>query len=153
LLLWYTLYINICNFFIMIYIVHKYHRCMGHGFRFLLPSFLYYPLPFFLNFHINHSFFKIYIIIRFSSFDNISRRHTSWIIRVFCVRLLILSNEEKRMIMKIVKKEWFIWKFSPVLSITVIYQYSFFNTPTVFVSRISLCRSRRYWLLYFKAIE
>jgi hypothetical protein len=36
----------------------------------------------FQNFHINHSFFKI---IRFSSFDNISRRHTSWIIRVFCV--------------------------------------------------------------------
>jgi hypothetical protein len=33
---------------------------------------------------------------------------------------------------------------APVLSITVIYQYSFFNTPTVFVSRISLCRSRRY---------
>ena len=30
-------------------------------------------------------FFKIFIIIRFSSFDNISRRHTSWIIRVFCV--------------------------------------------------------------------
>jgi hypothetical protein len=34
---------------------------------------------------LNHSFFKIFIIIRFSSFDNISRRHTSWIIRVFCV--------------------------------------------------------------------
>ena len=30
-------------------------------------------------------FFQIFIIIRFSSFDNISRRHTSWIIRVFCV--------------------------------------------------------------------
>ena len=42
-------------------------------------------LPFFQNFHINHSFFKIFIIIRFTSFDNISRRHTSWIIRVFCV--------------------------------------------------------------------
>jgi hypothetical protein len=52
---------------------------MEHGFRFLLL-----PL-FFQNFHINHSFFKICIIIRFSSFDNISRRHTSWIIRVFCV--------------------------------------------------------------------
>ena len=26
-------------------------------------------------------------------------------------RLLILSNEEKRTIMKILKKEWFIWKF------------------------------------------
>ena len=26
-----------------------------------------------------------FIIIRFSSFDSISRRHTSWIIRVFCV--------------------------------------------------------------------
>ena len=26
-------------------------------------------------------------------------------------RLLILSNEEKRMIMKILRKEWFIWKF------------------------------------------
>ena len=26
-------------------------------------------------------------------------------------RLLILSNEEKRMIMNILKKEWFIWKF------------------------------------------
>ena len=54
------------------------HRRMGHGFRFLLP-------PFFQHFHINHSFLKIVIIIRFSSFDNISRRHTSWIIRVFCV--------------------------------------------------------------------
>ena len=49
------------------------HRRMGHGFRFLLLLFLYYPL------------FKIFIIIRFSSFDNISRRHASWIIRVFCV--------------------------------------------------------------------
>ena len=28
------------------------------------PPFLYYP-PFFQNFHINHSFFKIFIIIRF----------------------------------------------------------------------------------------
>jgi hypothetical protein len=55
---------------------------MGHGFRFL-PPFLYYP-PFFQNFH-NYSFFKIFIIIRFSSFDNISRRHRSRIIRVFCV--------------------------------------------------------------------
>ena len=55
----------------------------GMDFRFLLPPFLYYP-PFFQNFH-NHSFFKIFIIIRFSSFDNISRRHTSRIIRVFCV--------------------------------------------------------------------
>ena len=43
------------------------------------------PPPFFQNFHIHHSFFKIFIIIRFSSFDNISRRHISWIIRVFCV--------------------------------------------------------------------
>ena len=43
------------------------------------------PPPFFQNFLINHSFFKIYIIIRFSSFDNISRRHISRIIRVFCV--------------------------------------------------------------------
>jgi hypothetical protein len=61
---------------------------MGHGFRFLLPPFLYYPPPppsFFQNFHINHSFFKIFIIFRFSSFDNISRRHTSWIIRVFII--------------------------------------------------------------------
>ena len=33
---------------------------MRHGFRFLLPLFQ--------NFHINHSFFKIFIIIRFSSF-------------------------------------------------------------------------------------
>ena len=64
---------------------HKNHRRMRHGFRFLLPPFLYYPPPFFFqNFH-NYSFFKIFIIIRFSSFDNISRRHTSWIIRVFCV--------------------------------------------------------------------
>ena len=36
------------------------------------PPFSLLPPPFF-------------IIIRFSSFDNISRRHTSWIIRVFCV--------------------------------------------------------------------
>ena len=47
------------------------------------PPFLYYP--FFQNFNINHSFFKIFIIIPFSSFDNISRRHASSIIRVFCV--------------------------------------------------------------------
>jgi hypothetical protein len=32
------------------------HRRMGHGFRF--SPFLYCP-PFFQNFHINHSFFKI----------------------------------------------------------------------------------------------
>ena len=90
---------------------YLYHRRMGHEFRFLFPpSFLYYP-----------PFFKIFIIIRFFSFDNISRRHTdtSWIIRVFCVqklwtqntriihdvwRLLILSNGEKRMIMNILIK-------------------------------------------------
>ena len=59
------------------------HRRMGHEFCFLLPLFLYYP-PFFKIFHINHSFFKIFIV--FSSFDNISRRHTSCIIRVFCVQ-------------------------------------------------------------------
>jgi hypothetical protein len=41
------------------------HRRMGHGFRFLHPPFLYYTPPFFQNFHINHSFFKIFIIIRF----------------------------------------------------------------------------------------
>ena len=62
------------------------HRRMGHGFRFLLPPFLYYS-TLFQNFHINHSFFKIFIIIRFSSFDNISRRHTSWIIRAFVEKL------------------------------------------------------------------
>ena len=67
------------------------------------------PLPFSLlppfsqNFHINHSFFKIFTIIRFSSFDNISRRHTSLIIRVFCVHSF--STFEKGMIyMKILKK-------------------------------------------------
>ena len=41
------------------------HRRMGHGFRFLIPPFLYYPPPLFQNFHIKHSFFKIFIIIRF----------------------------------------------------------------------------------------
>ena len=56
---------------------------MGHGFRFLLAPFSLLP-PLFQNFHINHSFYNIFIIIRFSSFDNISRRHTSWIIHVFC---------------------------------------------------------------------
>jgi len=55
----------------------------GMDFRFLLPLFSTTPL-FFQNFH-SHSFFKIFMIIRFSSFVNISRRHTSWIIRVFCV--------------------------------------------------------------------
>ena len=64
-------------------------------------------------------FFKIFIIIRFSSFDNISRRHTSWIIRVFCVHSFSTDtvwtllycigtndywNFEKWMIMKILKK-------------------------------------------------
>jgi hypothetical protein len=38
----------------------------------------------FQNFH-NHSFF--------SSFDNISRRHTSWIIRVFCVHSLQVGKK------------------------------------------------------------
>ena len=38
---------------------------------------LFSTTPLFQNFHINHSFFKIFIIIRFSSFDNISRRYTS----------------------------------------------------------------------------
>ena len=41
------------------------HRRMGHGFRFLLPPFSLLPPPFFQNFHINHSFFKIFIIIHF----------------------------------------------------------------------------------------
>ena len=39
-------------------------------------------------------FFKIFIIIRFSSFDNISRRHTSWIIRVFyCISRKTVDTE------------------------------------------------------------
>ena len=87
-------------------------RRMGHEFRFLLSP-----------------FFKIFIIIRFSSVDNISRRHTSWIIRVFCVSRKTVDTEytyyswcmtstdivkwrktsdyanfEKGMIMKILKK-------------------------------------------------
>ena len=40
------------------YLCDLQHRRMGHGFRFLPP-------PFFQNFHINHYFFKIFIIIRF----------------------------------------------------------------------------------------
>ena len=51
------------------------------------PPFSLLP-PLFQNFHINHTEYTYY----------------SW-------RLLILSNEEKRMIMKFLKKEWFIWKF------------------------------------------
>ena len=52
------------------------------------PFFSTAPPPLFQNFHINHTEYTYY----------------SW-------RLLILSNEEKRMIMKFLKKEWFIWKF------------------------------------------
>ena len=51
------------------------HRRMGHGFRFLPPFSLLSPL--FQKFHNHSPFFKIFIIIRFSSFDYISRRHTS----------------------------------------------------------------------------
>ena len=94
---------DLCNFADLV------HRRMGHGFRFLLP--LFSTTPLFQNFHINHSFFTIFIIIRFSSFDNISRRTQNTRIIHDVWRLLILSNEEKRMIMKILKKEWFIWKF------------------------------------------
>ena len=136
---YFNLFVSI---FIQSYVNIKLHvstlyRSQAHGawISFPPPPFLYYPLFFLQNIHIDYSFFKIFIIIRFSSFDNISRCHTSWIIGVFCVhsfytvsvekvwtqntriihdvwrRLLILSNEEKRMIMKILKKEWFIWKF------------------------------------------
>jgi hypothetical protein len=66
------------------------HRRMGHGFRFLLPPFSLLP-PFFLNFHINHSYFKNFIIIRFFF--------------RYC------QMKKKRMIMKILNKEWLIWKF------------------------------------------
>ena len=55
------------------------------GMDFVSSSPLFSTTPPFFLFHI-HSFFKIFIIIRFSSFDNISRRHTSRIIRVFCVQ-------------------------------------------------------------------
>jgi hypothetical protein len=48
-------------------------KIAGRGLEVMLPK---DGTPFFQNFH-NHSFFKIVIIIRFSSFDNISRRHTS----------------------------------------------------------------------------
>ena len=67
-------------------VVFFYSQAHGAWISFPPPPFsLLPPPPFFQNFHIHHSFFKIFIIIRFSSFDNISRRHTSWIIRVFCV--------------------------------------------------------------------
>ena len=54
------------------------------------------PPPFFQKFYINHSFFKIFIIIRFSSFDNISRRHTSWIMRVFCVHSFSVKRGRRK---------------------------------------------------------
>jgi hypothetical protein len=60
----------------------------------ILMKLIRYP-PFFQNFHINHSFFKMFIIIRFSSFDNISWRHTSWIIRVFCVHSFSLIQYKR----------------------------------------------------------
>ena len=55
------------------------YRSQAHGawISFPPPPFLYYPLFFLQNIHIDYSFFKIFIIIRFSSFDNISRCHTS----------------------------------------------------------------------------
>ena len=68
-----------------------FHRRMGHGFRFLLP-FSLLP-PFFSKFSYKSFLFKIFIITRFSSFDNISRRHTSWIIRVFCVHSFSTDTE------------------------------------------------------------
>jgi hypothetical protein len=52
------------------------------------------PVYFTLKLYVNHTICNIWVYWRFSM--NI---------------LLILSNEEKRMIMKILKKEWFIWKF------------------------------------------
>ena len=61
------------------YLLYLWLHSQAHG------AWISFPPTFFQNFHINHSFFKIFIIIRFSSFDNISRRHTSWIIRLFCV--------------------------------------------------------------------
>ena len=55
------------------------------GMDFVSSSPLFPTTPLFQNFHIKHFFLKFIIIVRFSSFDNISRRHTSWIIHVFCV--------------------------------------------------------------------
>ena len=66
------------------------HRRMGHEFRFLLPP-LFSTTPLFQNFH-NHSFFKIFIIIRFSSFDKYQWTQNTRIIHDVW-RLLILSNE------------------------------------------------------------
>ena len=45
----------------------------------------------------------------FSSVEKLWTQNTRIIHDVW--RLLILSNGEKRMITKILKKEWFIWKF------------------------------------------
>ena len=73
------------------------------------------PPPFFQNFH-NHSFFKIFIMIRFSSFDNISRRHTSWIIRVFCVHSFSTNT-------CILCPQVFDWK-------TVDTEYTYYSTST-----------------------
>ena len=52
------------------------HNTQAHGawISFPPPPFSLLP-PLFQNFH-NHSFFKMFIIIRFSSFDNISKLWT-----------------------------------------------------------------------------
>jgi len=57
-------------------VIGVYHRRMGAWISFPPPPFLYYPPPF-SKFSYKSFLFKIFIIIRFSSFDNISRRHTS----------------------------------------------------------------------------
>jgi hypothetical protein len=66
-------------------------------------------LPFFHIFHIisvfNLFFFHIFQII--SLFNLLF----FCIFHIFSLFNWLLSNEEKRMIMKILKKEWLIWKF------------------------------------------
>ena len=72
---------------------------MGHGFRFLLPFSLLPPPFFFQNFHINHSFFKIFIIIRFFLYLTISIdviHHEQYVYYVYSVSTVFRLIQYKR---------------------------------------------------------
>jgi hypothetical protein len=113
--------------------------------------------PLLSNFHINHSFFKIFIIIRGGGnkihapstcilYQSKKCGHRIHVLFMMYDVYWYCQMKKKRMIMKILKKEWFIWKFEK----REIYFNDDFSCASLFEDLI--CWNDRYTLYIYTAL-